>query len=245
MPKKCTNYASFGAKNVDLLLARHRGVDGTHWTKVQYVDSITVSRGIVPGSKWYCMKASGRINCAAMHLANKLNDPSQMKIFDDMTYTCRVLKDVDGDKHTTVRHVQTKPIYPAEARDVVVVTTVEHFTDGIVIATRSVDHDEELFPEQKNVVRAKVLIGGYIICPISEIQCEVNFLIHIDCGGRLPALVLNSLSLDYPVALIMRLQALYDVVPYSAKTLVKHDVLLHHGIEVAHVVSQAHQVVQL
>ena len=47
-------------------------------------------------------------------------------------------------------------------------------------------------PEKSGFVRAKVIAGGYVYKPISDNQCEATYLIQMDPGGSIPAMVVNA-----------------------------------------------------
>jgi hypothetical protein len=201
------NFANFGNTSVKLLLSRDTGNDETEWHPVKEVDGISISRGIVKGSEWNSLKAVSTIRCAAVDVAAYLTDVSAMLTYDDNLDIVKILSVIDSK--TSIRYVRAKPVFPTAARDFVVLTAEKTLSDGtIAIASRSVEHKDA--PPDYWFVRAKTLLSGYIVRPISETECTVTMLAHLDLGGYVPAYVINMLAVDTPIALLKRLQEMND-----------------------------------
>ncbi|KAG9407211.1 hypothetical protein AC1031_001911 [Aphanomyces cochlioides] len=93
-------------------------------------------------------------------------------------------------------------------RDFVVVTSESRSDKAIVIATRSILHDD--MPEDPHFVRATMPISGYVIRPTGKYQCQVTMVAHVDLGGHFPAFVINLLAVDAPIGSMKRLRELYN-----------------------------------
>ncbi|CAK4071727.1 unnamed protein product [Aphanomyces euteiches] len=186
------NIIAFGQESLRLLTIRESGHDDTHWHEAKHVDDITVYRGIVNDSVWNCIKT--------------LNDASAITKFEEMTEYCHVIANVDVA--TSIRHVKAKAVFPTTARDFVVVTSESRSDKAIVIATRSILHDD--MPEDPHFVRATMLISGYVIRPTGKHQCQVTMVAHVDLGGHFPAFVINLLAVDAPIGSMKRLRELYN-----------------------------------
>ncbi|KAH9192288.1 hypothetical protein AeNC1_005728 [Aphanomyces euteiches] len=199
------DFAAFGQESVQILLARVSD-DDVAWSLAKEMDGVVVSRGVVPGNEWNCMKAVTRIQCSAEFLAGKLTDPTTMTSYDDNTDSVDVIKVVDDN--TKILHVRAKAVFPTTAREVVIVTAKGPIENGIVIATRSIEHEE--VPLNPCYVRATTYISGYILTPISETECEVTMIVHMNLGGSVPSFIINMFAVDAPISLLRRLRDLYE-----------------------------------
>ncbi|KAF0694945.1 Aste57867_14200 [Aphanomyces stellatus] len=212
-------YMARGAESIARLLEKTSPMcPDTTWTEVKSSgDGITVFRGVVAESEWNAVKATGKIQCPAWFLAEKLQDATELLRFDDMAASCNVVELVDLASKTSVRYYQAKPVFPTTARDSVVVTSEKHLDDGrIAIASQSIAHPA--CPVSKSFVRTHMHVSGYVIQPLGETQCDVTFVVHLDLGGLLPAVVINVLAVDSPLKLLKRFRTLYENRPYQSVT---------------------------
>ncbi|OQR93554.1 hypothetical protein THRCLA_08426 [Thraustotheca clavata] len=199
-------FIAIGHKSIEELLAKDNNTDEhTTWGEAKMSHGVKVSKGVVAGNPWNCIKATAVVECSAKFLADKLNDPNEMSTFDEMTDNCRVIE-VNGV--TSVRYVQAKPVFPTTARDFLVVTAMEERGDVIAIGTKSIKHPA--VPEDPLFVRALTHVSGYIIRPLGEHKCEVTLIVHMDLGGHMPPAVINLLSSSSPVKLLQHFQHLYN-----------------------------------
>ncbi|OQR92750.1 hypothetical protein ACHHYP_03236 [Achlya hypogyna] len=202
---EAAKYIALGHQSIVELLAKDAKADPTTvWSDAKLSHGVHVSRGVVEGNAWNCIKATSIVSCSADLLASKLTDPAEMSTFDEMTDNCRVVE-VFGT--TSVRYVQAKPVFPTTARDFLVVTAEERHGNTIVIGTKSTTHPA--VPENPAFVRANTHVSGYIIRPRSAHECEVTLIVHMDLGGHMPAAVINLLSSSSPVKLLNHFQHLY------------------------------------
>ncbi|KDO32167.1 hypothetical protein SPRG_03383 [Saprolegnia parasitica CBS 223.65] len=200
-----TKVLALGQQSIAEVLAKDANEDPrTTWGEAKLSHGVLVSRGVVAGNAWNCIKATATIGCAAEVLAAKLADADEMSTFDEMTDNCRVLRDLGA---TSVRYVQAKPVFPTTARDFLVVTCKQVVGDAIVIGTKSIELPS--MPENPSFVRAHTHISGYILRPITAHSCQVTLIVHMDLGGHMPPAVINLLSSTSPVKLLNHLQHLY------------------------------------
>ncbi|OQR95291.1 hypothetical protein ACHHYP_00128 [Achlya hypogyna] len=207
--KSQTNaYLALGDQSILELLAKDDGSDKrTTWSHVKDTDGVTVFRGVNDHSPWNCIKATTTVHCSVDELAKQLNDPAQMSVFDEMTDNCRVVEALNPSETTSIRYVQAKPVFPTTARDFLVVTSEQRVGNKIIIGTKSVEHDA--VPLNRSFVRAHTHVSGYLLRPVSETECQVTLIVHMDLGGYMPAYVINLLSVSSPIKLLQRIRKLY------------------------------------
>lgn len=69
-------------------------------------------------------------------------------------------------------------------RDFVYLSTKHppHSSDNcIIISSCSIDRDD--CPPKKGYVRAKLLLSGFVIKPVDDKSCNVDYFVHADIGG--------------------------------------------------------------
>ncbi|KAF0684344.1 Aste57867_23657 [Aphanomyces stellatus] len=210
--EKAVDYTAFGEESARLLVARVDGNDDSiEWSEVKEWDGVTVFRGVVDDNDWNCIKAVATVHCSAQSLADRLADPAEMKTFDSNTDAVTVVEVVDAA--TTILHVRAKAIFPTTARDFSVVTARHMDASSMagsprtVIASRSIDHED--IPVDPWYVRAYTYLSGYVLQPLSESECQVTMIVHMNLGGSLPSFVINLLAVDAPIYLLQRLRELY------------------------------------
>ncbi|CAK4066926.1 unnamed protein product [Aphanomyces euteiches] len=199
-----------GADAVETLIARSSGRDGTQWLVTKNpTQGVTLSKGTVPGyGHHHAHKATGRVECSAVHLAKKLKDPTCVKQYDDHIQVCNIVEEVDLPSYTTIQYSQGLPAFPATARDYCVVTSERRLDSHvIVIAARSIDHP--LVAYDPAFVRAEVHVSGYIIRPLSANACAVTVVRHQDVHGMAPSFVANKA--DGLIKLVEKLRKLYSL----------------------------------
>jgi hypothetical protein len=52
---------------------------------------------------------------------------------------------------------------------------------SIIISSCSIDRED--CPPKKGYVRAKLLLSGFVIKPVDDNSCDVDYLVHADIGG--------------------------------------------------------------
>jgi len=199
----------------DLLLVASReenGVSsgGKRWNLVHHEPQgdISVETVVVTGTKWNCYRVSGMIEATPMQVASLVLNDDRIGEYDEMFDRIELLEVVD--EKSRVRHSFYKPVWPTTARDFVIMTTWEPLEDGrVLVATRSVHHP--LVPAEKNFVRARVLIAGYVFTPAESQEgnlitfCDVIIHTDVQCEWIPPAL-LNPFSNTKPVGYFRNMQ---------------------------------------
>jgi len=115
------------------------------------------------------------------------------------------------DSYSRVIYSQTKPIWPAAARETVVLSTITPNSEGFAITATSVTHDSH--PVASDPVRAKIFYSGWIIKEEFDKSCHAWFISYASPEGSIPTAVLSGLpaqsasNLDGVLTLAMQLEA--------------------------------------
>jgi hypothetical protein len=182
-----------------------KGKDG--WKLAGEKKGAKVYQGFVEGTTWGTLKTVGTVDCSADKLAEILWENDNVPKYDDMTSYVKTIEKL-GER-SEFRHNMCKGVTGIiSKRDFVVVSTRhrDEKTGIHYVATRSFDLPEH--PEISGVVRAKVLISGFIIRPHpdDENKCEMVTIMHFDLGGSVPAIAVNYLGKSAPLATVIRIR---------------------------------------
>jgi len=190
------------------LRARDEGADLKNpWKLAGEKKGVKVYQGYVEGEAQGTLKTVGIIDCHADELAEYLWDPDNNPQYDDMTKYVHTIQQLG--EQTEFRHNMCKGVVGIiSKRDFVVASS--HYLDqetGIhYTATRSFNlpgHEPE-----HGVVRAKMLLGGFIVRPVpgEHASCELTTIIHIDLSGNIPAFAMNFMGVTAPLAVVERIK---------------------------------------
>lgn len=110
--------------------------------------------------------------------------------------------------------MEYKPVWPASGRDFCTFWHLKRIDESVVcFACEAVEH--ESCPEQKGLVRAELVIGGFVVKEISSDppKCLVTYITRVDLKGSLPTRLVNRVTSTQPqgVAIIRdKLEARYQ-----------------------------------
>jgi hypothetical protein len=85
-----------------------------------------------------------------------------------------------------VNYTKIKKVSIVSGRDVIIVLYFTVNDSGIVHIVCFSDEREDLVPQQPNLVRAGLPIGGWKLEPITERQIKVTYIIEMDSRGNIP-----------------------------------------------------------
>ncbi|XP_068729696.1 steroidogenic acute regulatory protein, mitochondrial-like [Montipora capricornis] len=108
--------------------------------------------------------------------------------------------------------MEYKPVWPASGRDFCTLWHLKRIDESVVcFACEAV----ESCPEQKGLVRAELVIGGFVVKEISSDppKCLVTYIARVDLKGSLPTRLVNRVTSTQPqgVAIIRdKLEARYQ-----------------------------------
>ena len=112
-------------------------------------------------------------------------------------------------------------MWPTAPRDFLCCTTWDELEDGsLLICTRSVPN--EVLEVEESYVRGEIIISGYWIQPCKNLKkddayfnessyaCKVTLIAHTDLGGSMPAWLINLLSAETPLKLLIKIRGIFD-----------------------------------
>lgn len=130
---------------------------------------------------------------------------------------------VKVSERTSIRRMCFKPVWPTKPRDFLCCTTWREQEDGsLLVCTRSVP--EKLREVEEGYVRGTILISGYSIQPyhtlkkddiyynddINAFGCKVTLIAHTDLGGGMPPWIINMLSSEAPLKMLIKIRGIFD-----------------------------------
>jgi len=96
------------------------------------------------------------------------------------------------DLYSRIIYTQTKAVWPASARETLVVSTVTPEEGFFSITATSVLHD--LVPVGASPVRAKNHYSGWLIRKEADNSCRAWFISYVDPEGSIPKFVLSTMA---------------------------------------------------
>lgn len=122
-----------------------------------------------------------------------------------------------------MRRVCYKPVWPTAPRDFLCYTTWQELEDGsLLICTRSVPN--KILEVEESYVPGNILISGYWIqpchtlskddsyynCNINSCSCKVTLIAHTDLGGTMPAWLMNLLTAEALLKILVKIKGVFD-----------------------------------
>ena len=132
-------------------------------------------------------------------------------------------------ERTNIRRMCFKPVWPTAPRDFLCCTTWQELEDGsLLVCSRSVP--DKLLEVEEGYVRGNILISGYWIQPYHTLKkddiyynddetafgCKVTLTAHTDLGGTMPAWIINMLSAEAPLKILIKIRGIFDTLNAAA-----------------------------
>lgn len=204
---------------VDNLLQKlnevYEGTEGTDgWITVGNVKGVDImKRPPTAGERpWDCLKGTSVI-CAPIHyILAYVESLDYRGEWDDMFVKGETVEQYDPI--TKVARTQFKPVWPASGRDFCNFVVLRELAEGVFCqAYEAVEHEN--CPEVKDLVRAEVIIGGFVVKELSSEppSCLVTYITRVDLKGKLPVRLVNKVTSSQPEAVAIlrdKLEALYQ-----------------------------------
>ena len=103
--------------------------------------------------------------------------------------------------HTGVEYLRFKPVWPTAARDFCNLTHWRLLQDGTFITFGFSAPFPDLCPQTSGLVRADLIIGGYVMRPVSG-GTRVHIIVQSDLCGSIPATVASLAAQSQPMVLV-------------------------------------------
>jgi hypothetical protein len=180
------------------------GVDG--WTLKFEKGNVRVWARQVAGSKFKEVRGNGIVDAppAKVLALLRASDAETIRQYNPMYASGYDLQQLDPN--TKVSYGTARKVGPMKPRDTVTrVAFRELPSGGTVLMLRAVDHSEK--PVASKYVRARILRGMHLVQPVHGAAGKTNFTFtqQVDCGGAVPAWLMNILITQDAVQFIDRI----------------------------------------
>lgn len=177
------------------------------WKLISEKDGIYVYTQNLEDSKFKAVRAVCTVDCGVAKLAYVLMDVSNTRDWVYATKVCTLLKKMSPTDIYYYSEVELP--WPVSNRDFIIRITLTQDQKTKVARIVAENHPQYV-PEKKNVIRIPKSAGNWILTPLGDGRTKVEYVIHVDPGGSVPAWLVNMLA---------------DVGPYSSFTKLKKEVL--------------------
>eukprot|EP01035_Chromulina_nebulosa_P018913 gene18913-24717_t len=120
------------------------------------------------------------------------------KEIDPQIHSTKIIKEFSS--HTNIYYRKSKPVWPTAARDLCNISHWRLLADGRLIFVAYSEKFDDLCPLEENVIRAELILGGYILKPQSN-GTLVQYVCQVDLKGSLPVQVINLVASQQPLVL--------------------------------------------
>ena len=179
-----------------LLLVQTLGFAQSAWKLNADKEGIKVYTSEVADSKVKAIKVQAEIDASATQLVALLMDVNTSADWVYHTKSCTLIKQVSPSELYYYSEINMP--WPASNRDFVahLIVSQNPVTKVIQIDGPSVPG---MMPEKKGVVRINHSVGKWTIVPIDANHIKVEYTLHTEPGGSLPAWMVNMFAAEGPM----------------------------------------------
>ncbi|HEY9000892.1 MAG TPA: START domain-containing protein [Mucilaginibacter sp.] len=179
-------------------------------------EGIKVYTSIVPDSKIKAVKVECDLNATPSQLVAVVMDVNTATDWVYHVKSAKLIKQVSASELYYYSEVSLP--WPAANRDF-----VAHLTVSKDPSTKIITIDGPAVPGyvpvKKGIVRIDNSSGKWVITPIGTSQVHVQYSIHVDPGGSLPAWLVNIFATDAPLKIFENLKVQLQKPAYKNTTL--------------------------
>jgi len=188
----------------------------TDWKLSTDKEGIKVYTSIVPDSKIKAVKVECDLNATPSQLVAVVMDINTAPDWVYHVKSAKMVKQVSPSELYYYSEVSLP--WPAANRDF-----VAHLTVSKDPATKIITIDGPAVPGyvpvKKGIVRIANSSGKWVITPIGANQVHVQYSIHVDPGGSLPAWLVNIFATDAPLKIFENLRVQLQKPAYKSASL--------------------------
>jgi len=188
----------------------------TDWKLNSESDGIKIYTSLVPNSKIKAVKVECEYKATASQFVAVLLDIKNSPEWLYHTKFCRVFKQVSPQDLYYYSEV-TLP-WPAQNRDFISHLTVSQNPDTKVILVEG-PAVPGFIPIKDNMVRVDHSGSKWEITPLPNGEIKVNYTLHVDPGGALPAWLINMFATEAPAQIFKNLKTELQKPAYKNATL--------------------------
>jgi hypothetical protein len=179
-------------------------------------EGIKIYTSLVPDSKVKAIKVECDLNVTASQLVALIMDVKATPDWVYHTKSCVLLKQVSASELYYYSEISLP--WPATNRDFVAHLTVTQNPDTKVI-TIDGPAVPGFVPVKKGIVRVDNSSGEWVITPSGPEQIKVEYMIHTDPGGSLPAWLVIMFATEGPLQIFRNLKKQLQKQPYKNSVL--------------------------
>lgn len=168
------------------------------WKLLSEKDGIYVYTQSLEDSKFKAVRAVCVVDAPVGKLSYVLMDVSNTKDWVYATKVCKMLKQVSPTDLFYYSEVELP--WPVTNRDFIIRITLTQ-DEKTKVARIVAENHPDYVPRKKNIIRIPRSAGNWTLTPLSDGRTKVEYVIHVDPGGSVPAWIVNMLA---------------DVGPYSS-----------------------------
>jgi START domain len=184
----------------------HVAIAQKTWKLISQKDGIYVYTQDLEDSKFKAVRAVCTVDCGVAKLSYVLMDVSNTKDWVYATKVCTLLKKMSPTDIYYYSEVELP--WPVSNRDFIIRITLTQDQKTKVARIIAENHPQYV-SEKKNVIRIPKSAGNWTLTPMGQGRTKVEYVIHVDPGGSVPAWLVNMLA---------------DIGPYSSFTKLKKEV---------------------
>ncbi|WP_295720144.1 START domain-containing protein [Mucilaginibacter sp.] len=166
------------------------------WKLSTEKEEIRVYTSIVPDSKIKAVRVECDLKATASQLVALLMDVKTSPDWEYHTKSCVLLKQVSSTELYYYSEISLP--WPAENRDFVAHLIITQNPDTKVVTVEG-PAVPGFVPVKKGIVRVVNSSGKWIITPAGADQLKVEYTIHVDPGGSVPAWLVNMFATEGPL----------------------------------------------
>ncbi|MDB5032712.1 START domain-containing protein [Mucilaginibacter sp.] len=188
---------------ISLVLGLKTASAQNDWKLSTEKDGIKVYTSIMPDSKIKAIKVQRDLNATSSQLVALLMDINTAPNWVYHVKSAKLIKQVSPAELYYYSEVSLP--WPTQNRDFVAHLIVSQDPDTKVV-TIDGPAVPGFVPLKKGIVRIDNSVGKWIITPIGPDQLHVEYSIHVDPGGSLPAWLVNLFATDAPLQIFRNLK---------------------------------------
>lgn len=186
-----------------LVLGLNSASAQSDWKLSTEKEGIKIYTSILPDSKIKAIKVEADFDATASQVVALVMD---VNTAPDWVYHVKSAKLVKQVSPTELYYYSEVSLpWPVANRDFVAHLTVSQ-DPGTKVVTIDGPAVPGVVPIKKGIVRIDNSIGKWIITPLGQNQVHVQYSIHVDPGGALPAWLINLFATDAPVKIFKSLK---------------------------------------
>jgi START domain len=172
------------------------------WKLAKEEDGIKVYYRKIEGKNLNEIKIQSVFNCNLSTLVAALGDVPKYKEWVYATKEAKTLKKISNRE--VIYYDAIDFPWPLNNRDLVIHAKVMQSTDNKIVKV-SLNSQNDLYPEQKGIVRIKFFKAEYVLSPQKD-KVMVDYILSSDPGGMLPDPVVNLALEQGPVKTMQSLK---------------------------------------